>query len=211
MYCRLLTGLKLWKTKSTSSFFSKGWTNAYFHWSANEPVCRERLMILVITGNRISMQPTTRGVGIGSNEQDFLGVASMSFWTSDSFNTPKLSIGCTTGESAKHFSVPGDTVVAMLLSLFCMTTILSAKNHQTYYFIKYNLVLKRRILSISLHAEQSLRYREKVSSGRHCSFQWGLCKTPSVKHSSGCLIRFWDPWTLVNQPPDLCGAISSPS
>ena len=41
-------------------------------------------MTLVITGNGISMQPTTRGVGTGSSEQDFLGVASMSFWTSDS-------------------------------------------------------------------------------------------------------------------------------
>ena len=89
----------------------------------HELVCRERLMTLMITGNRISMQPTTRGVGIGSSEQNFLGVASMSFWTSDSFNSLKLSIGCTTGESAKHFSLPGDTVVVILSSLFCMTTI----------------------------------------------------------------------------------------
>ena len=80
-------------------------------------------MTLVITGNRISMQPTTRDVGIESSEQDFLGVPSMSFRTSDSFDSLKLSIGCTTGESAKHFSLPGDTVVAMLSSLFCMTTI----------------------------------------------------------------------------------------
>ena len=34
---------------------------------------------------------------------------------------------CATGESAKHFSLPGDTVVAMLSSLFCITTILGAK------------------------------------------------------------------------------------
>ena len=81
-------------------------------------------MTLMITGNRISMQPTTRGVGVGSSEQNLLGVASMSFWTSDSFNSLKLSIGCITGESAKHFSLPGDTVVDILSSsLFCMTTI----------------------------------------------------------------------------------------
>ena len=34
MYCRLLTGLTLWKTKSSPSFFSKGWTSPHIPWSA---------------------------------------------------------------------------------------------------------------------------------------------------------------------------------
>ena len=34
MNCRLLTGLTLWKTKSSPSFFSKGWTSAHIHWLA---------------------------------------------------------------------------------------------------------------------------------------------------------------------------------
>jgi len=80
-------------------------------------------MILVITGSRISVQPSTRGVGIGSSLQDFLGVAIMSFRTSDAFNTLKLSIGCTAGVSATHFSLLGDTVAAMSSSLVCMITI----------------------------------------------------------------------------------------
>ena len=68
---------------------------------------------------------------------------------------------CATGESAKHFSLPGDTVVAMLSSLFCITKIFGAKKI-TKPISKYYLVLKRRILSYSRHAKQSIRYREKL-------------------------------------------------
>ena len=64
MYNRLLTGLN----------------------QQMSPSVEVRLMILLIEGNRISMQLTTRGVSIESSEQEFSGVASTGFWTSDSFS-----------------------------------------------------------------------------------------------------------------------------
>ena len=70
---RLLMGRKLVNVASELGFFSLGLTSGCFQISGKKlSVCRERLIILLITGRRTSRHSTTRGVGIGSKLQDFL-------------------------------------------------------------------------------------------------------------------------------------------
>ena len=126
IYCKLLTGLKFWKI--SPSFFNRGWTEAHFHWSANIPFCSERLMILVKTGSRVSIQATRRGVGIGSSAHDFLGMASINFRTSCSVSRVKLVIGSIEDTSGCESVLLGDTSADTSSSLPWMVTIFWVKN-----------------------------------------------------------------------------------
>ena len=128
IYCKLLTGLKFWKIGSSPSFFNRGWTEAHFHWSANIPFCSERLMILVKTGSRVSIQATRRGVGIGSSAHDFLGMASINFRTSCSVSRVKLVIGSIEDTSGCESVLLGDTSADTSSSLPWMVTIFWVKN-----------------------------------------------------------------------------------
>ena len=69
---RLLMGRRLENNASAPVFFNLGLTSASFQSSGKVPHCRERFIILVITGRRASRHSTTRGVGIGSRLQVFL-------------------------------------------------------------------------------------------------------------------------------------------
>ena len=60
---RLLMGRRLENSASAPVFFNPGLTSASFQSSGKVPHCRERLIILVTTGRRVSRHSTTRGVG----------------------------------------------------------------------------------------------------------------------------------------------------
>ena len=70
MWAKLLTKRKLLNTKSTPNFFSKGIATATFNLTGKIPVSNEMLIIFVVTGIRASTQDFSKGVGIGSRQQD---------------------------------------------------------------------------------------------------------------------------------------------
>ena len=69
---KLLTGRRLENNASAPVFFNLGLTSASFQSSGKVPHCRERLIILMITGRGASRHSTTKGVGIGSRRHVFL-------------------------------------------------------------------------------------------------------------------------------------------
>ena len=92
MYRKLLIGRKFFKTvESKLSFLRIGRTKASFQSVGNIPVSNERLIILVITGNKTSRQLTTNCVGIGSKEHEFLEPLSIKDLTLCSVSGTNLS------------------------------------------------------------------------------------------------------------------------
>lgn len=66
----MLTGRKFLNTESRPDFFGRGITTASFQLTGKIPESNEMLIIFVSTGIRGSIQDFSRGVGIGSRQQD---------------------------------------------------------------------------------------------------------------------------------------------
>ena len=77
--------------KSNPGFFKIGLISPHFQSSANSPELRDRLIILVMTGNSTSAQLITIDVDIGSNIQLFFGEQPINLLTALSVKGIKLS------------------------------------------------------------------------------------------------------------------------
>jgi hypothetical protein len=82
---------RLENISSAHGFFNSGLTSASFQFSGKQPDCRDKFVILVRKGRRTSKHLTTRGVGIGSREQDFLLDFAIKCMTSSSLKVLKES------------------------------------------------------------------------------------------------------------------------
>ena len=87
MNAKLLIGRRLVNMVSSFDVSSPGCTSAIFQMSGNWPDCKDKLIILVRTGRRTSRHSTTRSVGIGSKEEDFLLDLAIRFLMSSSHSS----------------------------------------------------------------------------------------------------------------------------
>ena len=81
---KLLTGLKLGKTSSRPSFFKRGLTRAFFHFSGKYPIWRDLFTKSVNTGSRESRHSFKSHVEIGSLLHCLFVDCLISFLTSSS-------------------------------------------------------------------------------------------------------------------------------
>ena len=111
-------GRRLENISSALGFFNPGLTSASFQFSGKQPDCRDRLVILVRIGRRTSKHSTTRGVGIGSSEQDFLLDLAIKRMTSSS---PRVKTSRTsTGLGVRVESVTASSSLVPMRSIFYM-------------------------------------------------------------------------------------------
>ena len=78
-------------SKCNPGFFRIGLISPHFQSSANSPELRDRLIILVMTGNSTSAQLITIHADIGSNIQLFFGEQPINLLTALSVKGIKLS------------------------------------------------------------------------------------------------------------------------
>jgi dihydrodipicolinate reductase len=116
-------GRRLENISSALGFFNPGLTSASFQFSGKQPDCRDKFVILVRIGRRTSKHLTTRGVGIGSSEQDFLLDFAIKCMTSSSLRVMKESkraeqvLGCC---GVRVDTVAASSNLVRMRSIFCM-------------------------------------------------------------------------------------------
>lgn len=92
----------------------------------NSAVCSDKLIILVIAGNKTFMQLVKSVVGIGPSKHDFLGVVSIGFWTSDWLCISNFSIARTS--QMRSLAMRKGGVETVLSSFVCMVSIFEQKS-----------------------------------------------------------------------------------
>ena len=144
----------------------------------------ERLMTLVKTGSRVSIQATRRGIGIGSSAHDFLGMASINFRTSCSVSRVKLVLGSIEDTSGWESVLLGDTSADISSSLPWMVTIFWVKNSPNLW--QEQLFPKKVDIEFHDRYQATALLPRIISSDRHSSHRWVLCKTSCAPSSWGC-------------------------